>query len=64
MATNSNALVETNKQFGLQNGYNDWSNDIKNYQDQKRNYYAQPEPYKKVTSEHVKRQEVQYNPIT
>ena len=64
MATNSNALVETNKQFGLQNGYNDWSSDIRNYQDQKRNYNAQPEPYKKVTSEHVKRQEVQYNPIT
>ena len=63
MAT-SNALGDTNRAVGLQDGYNEWKRNITSYDETKKNFQGQAEPYRKVTSEFVKRQEVQYNPIT
>ena len=63
MAT-SNALGDTNRAVGLQDGYSEWKRNITSYDETKKNFQGQAEPYRKVTSEFVKRQEVQYNPIT
>lgn len=63
MATN-NALADTNRAVGLTDGYDDWKHDVTTYHDTKKNFQGRAEPYKKVTTEFVKNQEVQYNPIT
>jgi len=60
----SNALAETNKVFGLDDGYDAWKRDFSAYETQKKNFQGAAEPYHKVTTAHVKAQEVQYNPIT
>ena len=60
----SNALEETNRNYGLANGYNEWASSVNQYATAKQNFQGQAEPYRKVTSEFVKKQEVQYNPIT
>ena len=60
----SNALAETNRAVGLTDGYAEWQKDVVNYASTKKNFQGQAEPYRKVTSEFVKKQEVQYNPIT
>ena len=65
MATPSNAnLAETALANGLQDNYLAWRDEVHKYQDQKKNIQFVQEPYRKVTNEHIKRQEVQYNPIT
>ena len=63
MLTDNN-LAETGKQFGLQDGYNTWAQDMKNYTQAKKEFQGVPEPYKKVTTEFIKKQDVVYNPIT
>jgi hypothetical protein len=60
----SNALAETNKIHGLDDGYDQWKRDFSTYETQKKNFQGVPIPNTKVTTAHVKAQEVQYNPIT
>jgi len=55
MATIGNAQAD---------GYEAWKRDVNDYVEKKKNFQLQPEPYRKVTNEFVKRQEVEYNPIT
>lgn len=60
----SNALAHTNNANGLTDNYNSWKQDITQYHSAKQSLQGQPEPYRKVTAEFVKRTEVEYNPIT
>lgn len=58
------SLHETIKAVGLEDGYDAWRREVIAYDEAKKNLQFVPEPYKKVTNEFIKRQEVQYNPIT
>ena len=65
MITDSgNNLAETSKQFGLDDGYNRWKKDMDEYTKSKKEFVGKPDPYKKVTNEFIKKQDVLYNPIT
>ncbi len=48
----------------MADGYEAWRREVNDYQEKKQNFQHVPEPYVKVTNAHVKRQEVEYNPIT
>ena len=65
MATVGKAqLNEANKAVGLEDNYDSWRKDVQNYHEAKKTLQYVPDPYRKVTNEHVKRKEVEYNPIT
>ena len=57
-------MEETAKNYGLTDGYATWKTEMDDYIFKKSNFQGVPEPYKKVTNEFVKAQEVKYNPIT
>jgi len=61
MATDLGTVAQT---FGLQNGLQQWKNDMADYVDKKRNLQYEPPRYKKVTHEFIKHQDVIYNPVT
>ena len=44
--------------------YDAWRQEVQNYTASKKTQQYVQEPYHKVTNEHVKRKEVEYNPIT
>ena len=55
---------ETANQNGLVDGYGTWKNEMVDYTYKKSNFQGVADPYKKVTTEFIKSQEVLYNPIT
>ena len=57
-------LADASKAAGLEENYESWRKDVQNYHEAKKTQQYVPEPYRKVTNEHVKRKEVEYNPIT
>jgi hypothetical protein len=61
MATDLGTVAQN---FGVQDGLQNWKNDMADYMDKKRNIQFEQPAYKKVTHEFVKAQDVIYNPIT
>lgn len=61
---NVTAFNEAGRAHGLGDGYDAWKRDVQGYTETKKNFQGVAEPYKKVTTAHVKQQEVKYNPIT
>jgi hypothetical protein len=57
-------MGETAKGAGLGDGYMQWKKDMDDYCRKKKEFQGVPEPYKKVTNEFIKKQDVMYNPIT
>lgn len=64
MASIGNAPVDASQVQGMKDGYAEWARDVNAYTEAKKNFQGKAEPYRKVTNEWVKKQEVQYNPIT
>lgn len=57
-------VTDLNRGFGLQDGYDQWKQDIAAYKKEKTEFQGVPPVYKKVTNAFVKAQDAVYNPIT
>ena len=58
------SVAEISRAVGLADNYDAWRREVQEITASKKTLQYVPDPYRKVTNAHVKRKEVEYNPIT